>query len=131
MNVKPIIELAEYQLLRDLIKRNTDRKVYKEAKQLSDELDRAIVIQKEELNPKIIRIGSKIQLDVIKSNQKLEIQLVLPEDANLKEKKISLLAPLGVALIGFSEGDEVNWEMPGGTTQIKILNVSNEHLRID
>lgn len=128
MNVKPIIELAEYQLLRELIKRNTDIKVYKEAKQLSDELDRAIVIKKDELNQKIIRIGSKIKLDVKKTNQNLSIQLVLPEEANLKEGKISLLAPLGVALIGFSEGDEVNWEMPGGTTQIKILNVSNEHL---
>ncbi|MBA5628551.1 GreA/GreB family elongation factor [Moheibacter lacus] len=128
MKLKPIIELADYQILRNLIKRNQDQKVLKEAKQLSDELDRAIVIKNEELNPKIIRIGSEIEIEEAKSKRKMKIQLVLPEEANLPAGKVSLLAPLGVALIGFSENDEVNWEMPGGSTMIKILNVSNEHL---
>lgn len=101
MKLKPIIELADYQILRNLIKRNQDQKVLKEAKQLSDELDRAIVIKKEELNPKIIRIGSEIEIEEAKSKRKMKIQLVLPEEANLPAGKVSLLAPLGVALIGF------------------------------
>ncbi len=128
MKLKPIILLSDYQTLRDLVKRNTDTSISKEAQQLSDELDRAIVIKEEELNKKIVRIGSEIEFEETKSKRKMKIRLVLPENANLKEGKVSLLAPLGVALIGFSEGDEVNWEMPGGTTQLKILQVSNEYL---
>jgi len=123
MNVRPIILLAEYQSLRELIKRNP-----KEGKPLSDELDRAIVIKKEDLNKKIIRIGSEVEFEVAKTKNKMKIQLVLPEESNLKEQKVSIFAPLGTALIGFSENDEVEWEMPGGKMLLKILDVSNEHL---
>lgn len=126
MNVKPIILLADYQQLRELIKRNKETSSAKEANQLSIELDRAIVIQKEELNKKIIRVDSEIEVQELKTKKRMNFQLVMPEYADLKKGKISILAPLGIALIGFSEGDEVNWEMPGGNTQIKILNVSND-----
>lgn len=123
MNVKPIILLSEYQALRELIKRNP-----KEGTQLSDELNRAIVIKEEELNKKIIRIGSEVEFEVAKTKHKMKVQLVLPEQSNLKQQKISIFAPLGTALIGFSENDEVEWDMPGGKMTLKILTVSNEHL---
>ena len=122
-NLKPIILLSEYQALCDLIKRNP-----KEGHQLSEELDRAIVIKEEELNKKIIRVGSEVEFEVVKTKNKMKIQLVLPEESNLKVQKISIFAPLGTALIGFSENDEVEWEMPGGKMTLKILKVSNEHL---
>jgi len=123
MNLKPIILLSEYQALRELIKRNP-----KDGKPLSDELDRAIVIKEEELNKKIIRVGSEIEFEVVKTKKKMKIQLVLPEESNLQQQKISILAPLGTTLIGFSENDEVEWDMPGGKMLLKILSVSNEHL---
>src|SRR5690606_16204160 len=112
MNLKPIILLSEYQALRELIKRNP-----KDGKPLSDELDRAIVIKEEELNKKIIRVGSEIEFEVVKTKKKMKIQLVLPEESNLQQQKISILAPLGTALIGFSENDEVEWDMPGGRSE--------------
>lgn len=122
-NLKPIILLSEYQMLRELIKRNP-----KDGNQLSEELNRAIVIKEDELNKKIIRVGSEVEFEVAKTKQKMKIQLVLPEESNLQQQKISILAPLGTALIGFSENDEVEWEMPGGKMLLKILSVSNEHL---
>lgn len=128
MEIKPIVLLSEYQILRDLIKRNTDQRVAKEVQQLSSELDRAIVIKEEEINEKIVRIGSEVEIEEMKSKRTMKVRLVLPTEANLAQGKVSLLAPLGVALIGFSEGDEVNWEMPAGITQIRILKVNNEDL---
>ena len=122
-NLKPIILLSEYQMLRELIKRNP-----KDGNQLSEELNRAIVIKEDELNKKIIRVGSEVEFEVAKTKQKMKIQLVLPEESNLQQQKISILAPLGTALIGFSENDEVEWDMPGGKMLLKILSVSNEHL---
>lgn len=125
MDLKPNIRLSEYQILRELIKRNP-----KEGQQLSDELDRAVVIQNEELSPKTIRIGSEVEFEVVKTKNKMKIQLVLPEFSNLKQHKISVFAPLGTALIGFTENDEVEWEMPGGRMLIKILSVSQKDLML-
>lgn len=121
MDLKPIILLSEYKLLRELIKQNP-----KEGKPLSDELNRAIVIKENELNKKIIRIGSQIEFLIVKTQKKMDIQLVLPTESNFKQQKISIFAPLGTALIGFSEKDEVEWEMPGGKILLKITNVSND-----
>lgn len=123
MNLKPILLLSEYQILRELIKRNP-----KEGQSLSDELNRAIIIKEDELNKKIIRLGSHVEFIIQKTNLKKKIQLVLPEESNLNQQKISIFAPLGTALIGFSENDEVEWEMPGGKMLLKITNVSNEQL---
>lgn len=127
MNLKPIILLSEYQILRDLIKRNTDANLTKDVQQLSNELDKAIVIQKEELNKKIIRINSEVEFLEEKSKRKMKIHIVLPENADFKNKKISILAPLATALIGFSENDSVNWNMPAGETKLSIISVSNEN----
>lgn len=128
MNLKPIILLSEYQILRDIVKRNTDTNLTKDVQQLADELDRAIVIQEEELNKKIIRINSEIEFVEQKSKRKMKIQVVLPENADFKNGKISILAPLATALIGFSENDSVTWNMPSGETKLKILSVSNENI---
>lgn len=126
MNLKPIILLSEYTMLRELIKRNLSSNLAKDAQQLSDELDRAIVIQKEELNKKIIRINSQVEFEEIKTKRKMNVQIVLPEQSDVKARKISILAPLGTALIGFSEKDEVVWNMPAGEIKLRILSVSNE-----
>ncbi len=56
----------------------------------------------------------------------MKVQIVLPEKSNIKDGKISILAPLGTALIGFSENDSVVWNMPAGEIQLRILSVSNE-----
>lgn len=128
MNLKPIILLSEYQILRDIVKRNTDTNLTKDVQQLADELDRAIVIQEEELNKKIIRINSEVEFVEQKSKRKMKIQVVLPENADFKNGKISILAPLATALIGFSENDSVTWNMPSGETKLKVLSVSNENI---
>ncbi|SMC51120.1 GreA/GreB family elongation factor [Moheibacter sediminis] len=130
MNLKPIILLSEYQMLREIIKRNTDANLTKDVQQLSNELDRAIVIQEQELNKKIIRINSEVEFVEEKSKRKMKIQVVLPENADFKKGKISIFAPLATALIGFSENDSVNWNMPAGETKLSILSVSNENPEI-
>lgn len=131
-DLKPILQLNEYQKLRELIKQHSNGALAKDAVQLSKELDRAIVIQdkdNQEFDPtKTIRIGSYIEIELIKMNRKMKYQLVNPNDADLKSNKISILAPLGTALIGFKEGDQVIWQMPGGATELKILSVDNSHL---
>jgi len=49
--------------------------------------------------------------------------LVFPSDADLKNGKLSVLAPIGTALLGYRQGDIFNWKVPGGTMKIKVLEI--------
>ena len=46
--------------------------------------------------------------------------LVYPEDANIAEGKLSVLAPIGTAILGYRVGDVVRWQVPSGMTRVRI-----------
>lgn len=126
MNPIPTLTLNDYTILRDLIKNNTDARIAKEVNQLSSELNRAIIDKTDKpIAETIVQINSNVEVQDIKTGQKLKIKIVLPHESNVKEGKISVFAPLSVALIGFSKNDEVVWEMPAGVKNIKIVEVTN------
>ena len=56
-----------------------------------------------------------------------EITLVYPHEAEPASGRVSVLAPLGTALLGYREGDEVEWLMPGGMRRLRIENVRGPH----
>jgi regulator of nucleoside diphosphate kinase len=51
------------------------------------------------------------------------IQLVYPDEADASQHKISILAPLGSALLGLEQGAVIDWIMPGGTRRIKLVEI--------
>jgi regulator of nucleoside diphosphate kinase len=51
------------------------------------------------------------------------LELVIPSDKDVRRDKISILTPMGAALFGYSEGDEIEWDFPSGKQQIKIVTV--------
>ena len=55
------------------------------------------------------------------------MMIVTPDKANIKEKKISIMAPIGTALIGFRQGQKVKWKVPSGHKIFTILNVVNDY----
>ena len=57
------------------------------------------------------------------SGKFMNLQLVLPHQADLKQNRISILSPLGVALIGFRQGMTVEWTLPGGLKKLQIIRV--------
>ncbi|KAF2516550.1 GreA/GreB family elongation factor [Flavobacterium foetidum] len=116
---------SDYKLLRELILKSKNNTNAKEANQLSQELDRAVVSKGETLDQSIIRINSVVTVEDVKANKQMKIQIVLPSSADVKQSKISILAPLSVAIIGFKENDQVDWELPAGVKTLKIVAVSN------
>ncbi|WP_262912209.1 GreA/GreB family elongation factor [Mongoliitalea daihaiensis] len=58
------------------------------------------------------------------SGKRLQFMLTFPKNANLAENKLSILSPLGVALIGFQEGQEIEWPLPAGVRKFKIEKVT-------
>mgnify|MGYP003415035466 FL=1 len=102
-----------------------DANTVKEVAQLSKELDRAIVNKEDIINSDVVRIQSHVEIEDIVAKRSMKIQIVLPGQADIKVQKVSVLAPLSIALIGFKEGDEVDWEMPAGVRSLRIISVTN------
>lgn len=126
MKPTPTFCKTDYHLLRELILKSKNSINAKEIGQLSHELDRAIISKEAVLDSSIIRINSHVTIEDVKANKQMKIQIVLPSLADVKEGKISILAPLSVAIIGFKENDEVDWELPAGIKTLKIITVSND-----
>ena len=92
---------------------------------LSTELKNAKVMEEEKLPADVVKINSKVHLQEIKSKKDFNFQLVKPAEANAGKNKISALAPISVAILGYRKGDVVDWEMPGGLKKYKIIDVQN------
>ena len=87
---------------------------------LKEELVDAVVVAPEDIPPDIVTMNSKVRFKDLTTGKSMTVTLVLPEEADFDEKKISLLAPLGVALLGCKAGEAVNYEAPGGIVKIAI-----------
>lgn len=121
----PTFTAAEYQLLKNLAKQNITSSNAKDMALLNGELDRAVIIKDGVIEKNIIRINSFVTIEDMSAKRQMKFQIVLPSLANVKENKVSILAPLSIAIIGFKEKDQVEWELPAGTKTLKIVAVEN------
>jgi regulator of nucleoside diphosphate kinase len=94
-------------------------------KKLETELKTAIVLDEEDMPKDVIRFNSKIGLTV-DGNRKIEMQLVKPALKDLEANKISILTPMGSALIGYAQEDQLMWQFPNGLKRLTILKVEQE-----
>lgn len=89
-------------------------------KDLEQELNRANIVSSENIPRESITMNSRVLLKDLPLGEETIYTLVYPEDANLAENKISVLAPIGTAILGFREGDVIDWKVPAGTVQLKV-----------
>jgi regulator of nucleoside diphosphate kinase len=81
---------------------------------LEDELARAEVVDSKSILPTVVTMNSTVRFKVISTNNEYLLTLVYPKDIKPDGSTISILAPVGSALIGLSQGDEIEWPKPGG-----------------
>lgn len=94
------------------------------AELLEEEIGRANVISQKDISKEVVTMNSKIRFIDETSNAETEMTLVYPQDANLEGGKISILAPVGIALLGLSVGQSINWKMPNGSVKkLKVKEV--------
>ncbi len=103
----------------------------KNAEELEAELKKARLVEKEEFPSDVIRLNSKVKIKEHPTGKVMELTLVTPGRADIKKRMISVLAPMGTALLGFREGREVKWEVPSGKKTFTIVEVSNESEETD
>lgn len=121
---KLIVEKKELKVIHDLIKNIDDSEnlMNKCIAKLKRELKTAEIKNDSEFPSDVIRINSVVDIETPFGMMKA--QLVLPQDSNSAAKKISLLTPMGSALLGYAEGDELMWSFPNGEHTIRIVKIS-------
>lgn len=94
-----------------------------DAKELEAELKKATLVNNDDLPQDVVRLNSHVTITDEKENKILELMVVTPEKADIKQRKISILSPIGTALIGYKKGRKVSWQVPAGKKTFTILDV--------
>jgi regulator of nucleoside diphosphate kinase len=84
---------------------------------LRAELERAIVVPRESIPPRTVTMNSVVRYRDTHADVAREIQIVFPDDADAASGKVSVLAPVGAALLGLESGQAIDWTFPGGETR--------------
>ncbi len=92
---------------------------------LAAELSRAEIVKADAVPVGTIRLNSHVKILDLGTQNEMEFTIVLPSHADIKAKKISVITPMGAALIGFRIGDEVEWELPAGLKKFRVQEVSD------
>jgi regulator of nucleoside diphosphate kinase len=90
---------------------------------LEAELKRAIIVDAKEVPTDVITMNSQADLVDLDTGEKVTFTVVFPRNANVDEGRISILAPLGAAMLGYRAGDEFEWKVPYGTRQFKVTKI--------
>ena len=80
------------------------------------EIDRAEVVAPEAIPPDVVTMNSTVRFTISSSSETFNLTLVYPKDVDGSGSTISILAPVGSAMLGLSKGDEIEWSKPGGGT---------------
>ncbi len=125
-----ILSKSDYELLKTHLKLSTTLSEFNK-KKLSIELKTARVLKSEEMPDDVVSENSKVRIEDIESGQAYTFELVAPKQADMKQSRLSVLSPIGVALLGYRPGIEVDWEMPGGLRTFKIVSVQRSAVQQD
>ena len=92
---------------------------------LREELDRAHILPAEKLRPDIVSLGSQVQFRDERTGRSQEIILVYPLDADIARRRVSVLTPVGAALLGLSVNQTISFRIrTGERRELTVLKVS-------
>ncbi len=128
MNQILVVSQRDESRLRRLLSslRPTDAAQRDSMNRLAGELDRARIVPESEIPPDIVTLGSSVELEDLDDGEILTYTLVLPGEADASLGRISVLAPLGTAMLGYQVGDEFKWPVPGGVVHARVRRVGNQ-----
>jgi regulator of nucleoside diphosphate kinase len=122
MNQPIIVTQTDARQLRALLERKhvIETTLAESVSRLKSELEGAAIVPDAELPEDVIALNSKVELEDVANHELLTFTLVQPEHADFSEGRISVLAPIGMALLGYRVGDEIEWPVPDGTVRVRI-----------
>jgi regulator of nucleoside diphosphate kinase len=93
---------------------------------LGGELGRARVVPAAKVPPDVVTMGSTVRLLDLRTGATRTYTLVYPGSADISQNRISVLAPVGTAIVGQREGDTVEWSVPSGLRRLRIEEVVHQ-----
>src|SRR5687767_12326358 len=105
----------------ELVRNEGDRSDLPYVNKLEGELEFAEVVAPENVPPDVVTMRSKVRLRDLDTNEERIYSIVFPSEANFDEGKLSVLAPLATALLGNRRGTTIEFEAPGRSRRLRIL----------
>lgn len=90
---------------------------------LGQELKRAVKVPSKKIMVNVVTMNSQVIIEDVDTKREFEISIVYPGNASIAEKRVSVLAPMGTALLGYTEGSVVEWDMPAGTKKLLVKKI--------
>jgi regulator of nucleoside diphosphate kinase len=87
---------------------------------LAHEIERADIVDPKNVRPDVVTMNSHVVLQDVNTGEEMNYVLVFPKDANIDVGAVSVLAPVGTAILGYSKGDIIEWPVPAGIRRIRI-----------
>lgn len=128
INKELVLRTDDYKLLISYLNGGNGKSAFdrRNAEDLHAELKKAKLVNKDDFPLDAVRINSTVRIKAEDKDEVMEFMLVTPDRANIKERRISVMAPIGTALIGFRKGQQVKWQVPSGKKTFTILEVINQ-----
>lgn len=121
------IYITEYDLkrLRELIEeaKRVERRGNEYLDSLDIELSRGKVVAPTEVPPDAVTMNSRVHLVDLDAHEEMVYTLVFPQEADITQSKISVLAPIGTAMLGYRVGDTFTWQVPDGVRRLQVKQV--------
>jgi regulator of nucleoside diphosphate kinase len=115
----------DYERLRVLVDGTVNQRSLRHTlSQLERELDRAEIVSEEALPTDVVAMYSTVRLVDLDTDAEHVYTVVYPHEADADRGRISVLAPIGTAVLGYRTGDEVEWEVPAGRRRFRIAAVT-------
>lgn len=87
---------------------------------LQRELARAVVVEPRDVPPDVVTMNSRFQVRDMRTQELIEYTLVFPHEADIGRNRLSVFAPIGMALLGYRVGDVLDWPVPAGQRTLKV-----------
>ncbi|MCX2449798.1 GreA/GreB family elongation factor [Pedobacter sp. PLR] len=113
---------SDLKLLKEHLEKSNMSPYNKE--KLRKEIKEATIYADQDLPGDVVCLKSEARIANTKTGKEFSFKIVMPEEANIKVQKVSVFAPISIALFGYRTGDIINWEMPDGIQEFKILEVN-------
>lgn len=118
MNKQIYITKNDYESLIKLLKEKRPHDIYDET--LLGELKKGRIVDSKEIPDDVITMNSKVNFTDVESDSNFTYWLVFPKDSNPDKNKISILSPIGTALLGYRCGDVISLEVPTGQKKLRV-----------
>jgi regulator of nucleoside diphosphate kinase len=127
---QPNIFITELDMekLRQLLEgaRNSASKDKEHLAMLEEELDRARLVSAGRVPADVVTMNSRVRMTDLDTGKEMTYTLVFPRDADFSQAKISVLAPIGTAILGYRAGDVIEWNVPGGKRKFRVEEILHQ-----